>query len=492
MLLLVGAMKNSGESQIMSGSLSDIDEGFVLVETVQYDMVVLGCGPAGQRAAIAASKLGKKTAIIEPHLMGGNCTHFGTLPSKTFREAALHLTNHRLRYYDTQTKKAPTMAELVRRVEWVMGNEVSTIVGNLISNGIDTIGGYGRYKDKKTIEVLDESRNVVQLIKFQRSVICCGSKPFLPEGIPFDGEKVFSSDNILKMKELPHSITIIGGGIIGCEYASIFSILGVRVNLVEKRSEILALVDRDMRANLVHQLDMRKTRCFLGDELQGVELTKDDKVEVSLASGKKIKSEAVLVCVFRVVNTTALNLDKIGVKTTPRGVLDVNEDLQTTVPGIFAAGDVIGAPSLASTSFEQGRIAGMRAFKQKCAPMSPNVPIGVYTIPEISYVGKTEKELTEAKIPYQVGQAYFKDTSRGAIMGALDGMLKIMFHQETKKMLAVHVVGEGATELVHVGQAVIELGGTVDYFMDKVFNFPTLAETYKFAAYNGLNRMRDI
>ena len=327
---------------------------------------------------------------------------------------------------------------------------------------------------------------------FVAKVICCGSRPFLPKEIPFDGEKIFSSDTILKMKELPRSITIIGGGIIGCEYASIFSILGVRVNLVEKRSEILALVDRDMRANFVHQLDMRNTRCFLGDELKGVQVAKDGRVEVALESGKVIRSEALLVCVFRVVNTSALNLDKIGVKLTPRGLLDVNEDLETTVPNIYAAGDVVGAPSLASTSFEQGRIAALKAFKQKCLPMSPNIPIGVYTIPEISYVGKTEEELTEAKIPYQVGKAYFKDTSRGAIMGALDGMLKIMFHQETKKVLAVHVVGEGATELVHVGQAVIELGGTIDYFVDKVFNFPTLAETYKYAAFNGLNRQRDI
>jgi NAD(P) transhydrogenase len=455
-------------------------------------MVVLGCGPAGQRAAIASAKLGKKTAIVEPYFVGGNCTHFGTLPSKTFREAALHLTNHRLRFYDADKKKTPTMQELVRRVEWVMDNEIRTIVSQLAYNKIDTITGYGKFRDKKTIDILDEQGNLLKILKFEKSIICCGSRPFLPKEIPFDDDKIFSSDSILKMKTLPRSITIIGGGIIGCEYASIFSILGVRVNLVEKRSEILTLVDRDMRANFVHQLDMRKTRCFLGDELKAVQVAKDGRVEVSLESGKLIRSEALLVCIFRVVNTATLNLDKVGVKLTERGLIEVNEDFETTVPNIFAAGDVVGAPSLASTAFEQGRIAAAKAFKQKCLPMSPNFPIGIYTIPEISYVGMTEQELTEAKIPYQVGKAYFKDTSRGAIMGALDGMLKIMFHQETKKVLAVHVVGEGATELVHVGQAVIELGGTIDYFVDKVFNFPTLAETYKYAAFNGLNRQNDI
>jgi NAD(P) transhydrogenase len=457
-----------------------------------FDMVVLGCGPAGQRAAIAAAKLGKKTALVEPLFMGGNCTHFGTLPSKTFREAALHLTNHRLRYYDSSKRAAPTMDELVRRVEWVMKNEVGVISNQLFANKVTVIAGYGKFRDRKNIEVVDAEGKLVKVLHFDKCVICCGSRPYLDPAIPYDHQRVYSSDDILRLKKLPRSITIIGGGIIGCEYASIFSILGVRVNLVEKRSEILALVDRDMRANFVHQLDMRKTRCFLGDELKTIRLTDDNHVEVSLASEKVIRSEVALVCVFRVVNSSALNLDKIGLKTNSRGVIEVDQDFRTSVPNIYAAGDVVGAPSLASTSFEQGRIAATRAFKQKCPPMSPNVPIGIYTIPEISYVGLTESEMTEQKIPYQVGTAFFKDTSRGSIMGALDGMLKIMFHQQTHKMLAVHVVGEGATELVHVGQAVIELGGTVDYFLEKVFNFPTLAETYKYAAHNGLNRLRDI
>ena len=462
------------------------------VAVENYDMVVLGCGPAGQRAAIASSKLGKKTALVEPLFMGGNCTHFGTLPSKTFREAALHLTNHRLRYYEQAKKAAPTMEELVKRVDWVMRNEVGVISNQLVVNHITVIAGFGKFKDRKHIEVLDAQGKLLKILRFEKSVICCGSKPFLDPAIPYDGERVFNSDNILTLKKLPKSITIIGGGIIGCEYASIFSILGVRVNLVEKRSEILALVDRDMRANFVHQLDLRKTRCFLSDELKGIHLTDDQHVEVSLASEKVIRSETVLVCIFRVVNSTALNLEKVGVKINSRGVIEVDQDFRTSTPNIYAAGDVVGAPSLASTSFEQGRIAATRAFKQKCHPMSSNVPIGIYTIPEISYVGPTEAELTEQKIPYQVGTAFFKDTSRGTIMGALDGMLKIMFHQQTHKMLAVHVVGDGATELVHVGQAVIELGGTVEYFLDKVFNFPTLAEAYKFAAHNGLNRLRDI
>lgn len=317
-----------------------------------YDMVVLGCGPAGQRAAIASAKLGKKTAIVEPNFLGGNSTHFGTLPSKTFREAALHLTNHRLRYYQSERKARPTMTELVRRVNWVLSNEVQVINADLNNNGITVIPGYAKFKDKKTIVVAENNGKVTRELKFGKCVIACGSRPFLDPKIPYDGKQVFSSDDILSMEELPTSITIIGGGIIGCEYASIFSILGVKVNLIEKRSEILALIDREIRANFVNQLDGRSIRCFLGDEFSSIEKNDNGKMVVTLASNKKVVSEVVLVCVFRVVNTTALNLDGIGVRMTPRHLIEVDENLQTSVPNAYAAGDVIGAPSLASTSFE--------------------------------------------------------------------------------------------------------------------------------------------
>lgn len=458
-----------------------------------YDMVVLGCGPAGQKAAIASSKLGKKVALVEPKFIGGHCTHYGTLPSKTFREAATHLTNYNLRFYDgASLKEEPTMDALVRRVNWVRQNEIKTIQEHLRKNKIDLIGGFGKFKDKNSINIYNEKGDVVKILHFDNCVISCGSSPYLDPNIPYNDENIFCSDNILKMKKLPRSIIIVGGGIIGCEYASIFSILGVRVNLIERRSEILSLIDRDMRADLVNQLNKRKARLFLGDEMTSIQSTENGKVEVRLASEKLIRAEAALICIFRVVNTHSLNLDKIGVKMNSRGVIDVSESLETSVKNIYAAGDVIGAPALASTSFEQGRIAAQCAFMKTCKPMSSNLPIGIYTIPEISYIGPTEDELTQNKIPYQVGKAYFKDTSRGAIMGALDGMLKIIFHQQNRKVLAVHVIGENATELVHVGQAVIELGGTIDYFLDKVFNFPTLAETYKYAAHNGLNRLVDV
>lgn len=457
-----------------------------------YDMIVLGCGPAGQKAALAASKLGKKVALIEPLFLGGNSTHFGTLPSKTFREAAIHLTNYRLRFMDTQNKQAPTMKDLITRVQWVIHNQVKTIEQQLLSNKVQIIPGFGKFKDNKHIDVYNEKNKLINTFSFSKSVICTGSKPFLPPNVPFNGKQIFSSDDILSMEKIPRSLTIIGGGIIGCEYASIFSILGVKVNLIEKRDEILSLIDRDMRANLANQLDSRKTQLYLGEEMKSMKVGRDKKVTVELVSGKKIKSEKALVCIFRVVNTKAVNLDGINVKTNQRGLIEVNQNFQTSVSNIYAAGDVVGAPALASTSFEQGRIAATHAFSQNFAPFSPNVPIGIYTIPEISYAGPTESELTKKKIPYQVGKAFFKHTSRGAIMGALDGVLKIMFHQETRQLLAVHVIGENATELVHVGQVLIEMGGTIDYFIDKVFNYPTLAETYKYAALNGLNRMHDV
>lgn len=457
-----------------------------------FEIVILGCGPAGQKAALSAAKLGKNVAIIEPMFVGGNCTHYGTLPSKTFREAAMHLTNHRLRFLDSGFKKAPTMADLITRVQWVINNEVKTIEGQLRSNGISIIAGKGKFKDKTHIDVYSREGHIHTSVQFEKAIICCGSTPFLSPDIPFDGDKVFSSDDILTMEKLPRSLTIVGGGIIGCEYASIFSILGVKVNLIEKRTEILSLIDREMRANLVHQLDMRKSNFFLGDEVSKIKINKNEKVEMKLASGKIVRSEKALICIFRVVNSNAINLDAVGIKVNSRGIISVDEDYQTSCKGIYAAGDVVGAPSLASTSFEQGRIAGMRASGATCAPMSTNLPIGIYTIPEISYIGPTERELTEQKIPYQVGKSFFKHTSRGSIMGALDGVLKLMFHQETKKVLAIHVIGENATELVHVGQAVMELGGTVDYFIEKVFNYPTMAETYKYASLNGLNRLNDV
>ena len=459
----------------------------------KFDLLVIGCGPAGQKAAIAASKLGKNVAIVEPLFLGGNCTHFGTLPSKTFREAAIHLTDHRLRFLGPTKKVKPTMESLVHRVDWVISNEVKVIESQLRSNNVTIIPGFGKYKSKNTLDVLDEKKKIIRTVKFVKTVICTGSTPFLDPNIPFDNKKIFSSDSVLQLKKIPRSITIIGGGIIGCEYASIFSVLGVKVNLVEKRGEILALIDREMRANLVHQLDTRKTIFFLDEELDTMKISSSKRsVETCLKSGKCIRSEVALICTFRTVNSEKINLDALGLKPGSRGVIDVNDRCQTKVPHVFAAGDVVGSPALASTSFEQGRIAGTSAFCDDCSPLSPNLPIGIYTIPEISFVGPTESELTAQNIPFSVGKSFFKDTSRGAIMGALDGVLKLVFHQKTHQLLSVHVIGENATEIVHVGQVVIEFGGKIEYFIDNVFNFPTLAETYKYAALNGLNRLNDI
>ena len=461
-------------------------------QNAKYDLVTLGSGPAGQKAALAAAKLGKRVAIIEPRFLGGICTHAGTIPSKTFREAALHLTNYRLRFMDAGFKKKPSMEELVQRVSWVIGKEIAVLENQLKGNRIEIVPGYGKFVDDHHIEVSNHQGELVSTVETQFTVISSGTQPFLRPDVAFDGERIFYTDNALTMKKLPRSITIVGGGIIGCEYASIYSILGVKVNVIEKRPEILSLVDRDMRANLVTQLDSRKVNFFLGDDVESCAVNGEGHVEVRLSSGKLVRSEMALFCTFRKVCTDILALDKVGVEMSDRGVIKVDQDFRTSNPGIFAAGDVIGHPSLASTSFEQGRIAGTRAFGAPCQPMSKDLPIGIYTIPEISYVGPTEEELTKAKVPYQVGKAYYKDTSKGNIMGALDGVVKIMFHQESLKLLAVHVIGESASELVHVGQAVMEHGGSVEYFVENVFNFPTLAEAYKIAALSRLNRLRDV
>lgn len=460
-------------------------------KTYDYDLLILGAGPAGQKAALAASKFNKRVAIVEPKFIGGICTHRGTVPSKTFREAAIHLTDYQLRYMETVNKRKPTMKELVKRVDWVIHNEVLTIERQLKKNNVDVIPGYGYFKNNHEVEVKNVLGEVERVVSFDQCLIATGTKPFLREDVNFDGESIFFTDIILTIKELPRSMTIIGGGIIGCEYASIFSILGVRVTVIEQRHDVLSLVDREVRANLTHQLDLRKVHFCLNDSVDSCQKDGDGHVVTSLSSGRKIISETALFCTFRQVATEKTGIDKLGVKVNSRGVIEVDKNFRTNKKNIYAAGDVIGHPALASTSFEQGRIAAHRAIGETASDFSPALPIGIYTIPEISYIGQTESQLTEAKIPFCVGKAYYKDTSRGSIIGALDGMLKLIFHSETRKLLAVHIIGEDATELLHVGQAVMELGGTVDYFMDHTFNYPTLAETYKYAAMSGINRMLD-
>jgi NAD(P) transhydrogenase len=459
---------------------------------LDYDLVIIGCGPAGQKAAISASKLGKKCAIIEPKFIGGICTHRGTVPSKTFREAAIHLTNYRLRYMESVHRKAPEMSDLVKRVDWVIKNEVNVIKNQLLDNGIDIIAGWGVFKTKNSINILNEKKLVVNKVTFDKAVIAAGTKPHLRSDIDFTKPNVYYTDVLLTMKELPNSLVIVGGGIIGMEYASIFSILGVNVSVIEKRADVLSLIDREMRANLTHQLDIRKVSMFLSDGVVDVKPDEDNHLITKLESGKSIRSSAIAFCTFRQVCTETLGLDKIGVKVNQRGQIEVNDAFQTNIENIYAAGDVVGHPALASTSFEQGQIAAQRAFGVKGKAISKNLPIGIYTIPEISYIGPTEDELTNDKVPYSIGKSYYKNTSRGAIIGALDGMLKLIFHQHTRKLLAVHIIGEDATELLHTGQAVLELGGTIDYFVEKVFNYPTLAETYKYAAHSGLNRLNDV
>ena len=323
-------------------------------------------------------------------------------------------------------------------------------------------------------------------------IIATGTKVSASADVPIDGQRIFTSDQVLNLEKLPQSLAIIGAGVIGSEYATIFSSLGVRVTLIDMRPRLLPFIDHEITDALVHHMRQNRLTLRLGEGMKDIEPFTDKKgerVRIRLNSGKQVVTEKALYCVGRVGATDTLNLDAVGVNTDERGLIKVDENYQTCAPHVYAVGDVVGFPSLASTSMEQGRRAACHAFHARCDSLSDYFPYGIYTIPEISIVGKNEEELTEAGIPYEIGKASYKEIARGQIMGDQTGLLKLLFHLETRELLGVSILGEGASELVHIGQAVLALGGPIDYFVNTVFNYPTLAECYKTAAFDGLNRV---
>ena len=461
------------------------------VEMKQCDLVVIGTGPAGHHGAIQAAKLGKKVAVAEMKTcVGGACINTGTIPSKTLREAVLLLSGFRqwgMYGMVYEGKNRISMEDLTQRVDQVIRNEIGVFTNQFRRNGVDILAGRASFVDPHTIRVEGSDGEVVCHAEYV--LIATGTRPARNELIPIDGTDILDTDGLIRLPVLPKSLTIVGGGVIGVEYACMAVALGIGVTLVERRPRILDFVDDQIVEALSYHMRSLGVTFRLGEEVEEVHKTPDGKVCAKLKSKKQIWSDALLYAVGRQGNTESLNLAAAGLEADQRGRLRVNENFQTPVPHIYAAGDVIGFPSLASVSMEQGRLAACHAFQHPASSAPELFPYGIYAIPEISFVGKTEGQLTEEDVPYEVGVANYREIARGQIIGDTTGLLKLLFHRETRRLLGVHIIGEGAAELIHIGQAVLAFEGTIDFFVNTVFNYPTLAECYKVAALAGLNRL---
>lgn len=458
---------------------------------MRYDLIVVGSGPAGQKAAIAAAKHNWRVAVVERQreLVGGVSLHTGTIPSKTIREAIVHLTGYRQRdVYDDnyRRKREITMDDLRRKMMKVAQADWQVIQDQFARNRVDIVYGEASFIDPHLIQVAGHGER--QTLEGNHILLAPGTRPARPSHIPFDGRTIFDSDEILNLSSVPRSMIVIGGGVIGLEYAIMFATLGVQVTVIDGRANLLEFCDHEIIEALLHHARTQGMLFRLGESVTKIHRPKPGLVAVELESGKRLLSETALFSVGRVGDTASLRLDRAGLAADDRGRLKCNQHFQTKVPHIYAVGDVVGFPALASTSMEQGRQAACHMLGQDFEPCR-YMPYGLFTIPEISMVGQTEEQLTTAHMPYEVGIARFSEIARGQIAGDVTGMLKLLFHRDTRKLLGVHVIGESATEIIHIGQAVMALDGTIDYFRDTVFNYPTMAECYKVAALDGLNKL---
>lgn len=470
--------------------------GVKQVTPFDYDMLVIGSGPSGQRAAVQAAKLGQRTMLVEcKAVIGGVCINTGTIPSKTLRQAVLHLSGYREReiYGSSYTvKQNVTMADLHVRTDHVIRHELDVIRHQLQRNQIEVSEAAAQFVDPHTINLTFLNGHGQQNVTAANIVIAAGTRATRDSHIAFDTQRIFISDDILALEQLPRSLAVVGAGVIGVEYATMFAALGVRVTLIDKRERLLPFIDHEITDSLAYHMQQNRVTLRLGEEVSGLEPFTDDKgdrVKIRLSSGKQIVTEKALYSIGRTGATESLNLPAAGVIVEERGRVKVNDCYQTSIPHIYAVGDIIGFPSLASTSMEQGRLAVCHAFGIPVTSVPELFPYGIYTIPEISTVGRTEEELTHAGVPYEIGKANYREIARGQIIGDTTGMLKIIFHLETREVLGVHIIGDSASELIHIGQAVMAHRGTVDYFINTVFNYPTLAECYKTAAFDGVNRL---
>jgi NAD(P) transhydrogenase len=448
----------------------------------RFDLIVVGSGPAGQRAAVQAAKLGKHVAIVERDgALGGVSTRTGTLPSKTLRAAVAEFAGNGL--YRRQTEV--TIDDLLWRTALVVAHEQEVIADQLRRNGVEVLVGSAAFTDAHTIAVDGQPAQA------ERFVIAVGTTPARPAGVDFDDRTVLDSDGILRLDRIPRSLTVVGAGVVGLEYASMAAALGSRVTVVDRRAQILDFVDAEIAEALQYHLRGRGVSFRLGEHVDAVQRGPGGAL-LHLGSGKRIPAEIVLYAAGRQGATAGLGLGAAGLEADERGRITVDAEYRTTQPHIYAAGDVIGFPSLAATSMEQGRRAALAAFDEPASALPPLLPYGIYTIPELSFVGRGERELTDASVPYVCGFARYRELSRGEIEGDRSGLLKLLVHAETGRLEGVHVFGTAATELVHIGQTVMAAGLHVDYLVDAVFNVPTFADAYKVAALDAANRLSEI
>jgi NAD(P) transhydrogenase len=460
-----------------------------------YDLLVIGSGPGGQRAAIAAAKLGKTSAVVERrNMVGGVCINTGTIPSKTMREAVLYLTGMNMREVYGQNyrvKDLITVQDLLARTTHVIGREIEIIRSQLFRNGVDLLNGTARFVDPHTVAVRPPDGDNERRVTADYIVIAVGTRPARPAHVEFDDQRIIDSDGILTMEHVPRTMVVVGAGVIGIEYASMFAALGSKVTVVERNEKMLDFVDTEVVDGLrFHLRDLSVTFRF-GENVEKVETGPQGTV-TTLESGKRIPADTVMYSAGRQGATDALGLENAGLEADDRGRIKVGPDFRTAVDHIYAVGDVIGFPALAATSMEQGRLATYHAFGEPFNSLIDLQPIGIYTIPEISFCGQTEDALTRSSVPYEVGISRYRELARGQIVGDTYGMLKLLVSTQTRKLLGVHVFGTQATELVHIGQAVMTCGGTVDQLVDTVFNYPTLSEAYKVAALDAVNKIRAV
>jgi len=457
-----------------------------------YDVVVIGAGPSGEGAAMNATKHGKRVAIIEDKpTVGGNCTHWGTIPSKALRHSVKQIItfNTNQMFRDIGEPRWFSFPRVLQNAQKVIGKQVKLRTQFYARNRVDLINGRASFIDSNRLEIRGNKSH--EVLHFKQAIIATGSRPYLPPDVDFRHHRIYNSDTILNLSHTPRTLIIYGAGVIGSEYASIFAGLGVKVDLINPGCRLLTFLDDEISDALSYHLRNNGVLVRHNEEYESVD-GDDHGVVLSLKSGKKIRADAFLWCNGRSGNTEKLGLDNIGLTPNGRGQLAVDDHYRTEVENVYAAGDVIGWPSLASAAYDQGRSASSDIVKDDYFRLVSDVPTGIYTLPEISSVGKTERELTEAKVPYEVGQAFFKDLARAQITGDPVGMLKILFHRESRQLLGIHCFGDQAAEIVHIGQAIMNQEGeanSLNYFINTTFNYPTMAEAYRVAALNGLNRI---
>lgn len=462
------------------------------MEELYADLVVIGSGPAGQKGAIQAAKLGKSVIVVEkdPH-PGGASLNSGTIPSKSLREAIIDLTDFYERSFYGQDRiiREISINDLNYRLNIVLDEQRKMLLRQFEKNKIRLIHGISRFEDKNHLVVLDESQKALYRVTMDYALIATGSKPRNPTNVPFDDEKILDSTRLLRIDHVPKTMIVLGGGIIGAEYASFFAALGTEVTVVDKRDHLLPLLDTEIGMHLQKALTAIGLKVLGNKELDMIQRTEKD-VEVIFKDGGKLQAEMLLYALGREANVDKLQIENVGIAVDKSGYIPVNALFQTIVPNIYAAGDVIGAPALASTSMEQGRLATRHAFGAQTHHFPSFYPIGIYTIPEISSCGYTENQLKELGFRYEIGRAYYYEIARNQIVGNDPGMFKILFHAETLEILGIHIIGRAATEVIHIGQVAMSFNARIDYFIDQVFNYPTYAEGYRIAALNGFNKVK--